>query len=322
MPFSEGVATAVLLVLRPRKNPVFRTTELDSVAGVLPQIVRAPNPIRVLGRQQANKIRNFLRRAHGVKKKRHLSIKNHGTQSIGNPKGSKRAVTHLTGAVTVPGGKKKDKTLGVSGGGQQSSAQKRVVAAKGTKRIPVEGQIDYLLRQQAVSQHASVSSKQGHLLFVEDISDEEFIKNEPKKDDQPELPTGGQRGHHVSKQLSSKTSAGKKPNETHDHRGTAVVDSDPIEDCSPCPLNDGNSGRTCAGSILVSPGKHKRDTERATTGQEAKDCKQIEQRDAGAQKGFPTRATETSHLVVEGLMSNTNKNKELCTRQKKGMIAI
>ena len=70
------VITGVLLVLGPKKNPVFRTTELDSVAGVLPQIVRAPNPIRVLGRQQANKIRNFLYRAHGIKKKRHLSIKN------------------------------------------------------------------------------------------------------------------------------------------------------------------------------------------------------------------------------------------------------
>ena len=308
----KWIITGVLLSIGPKKNPVFRTAELDSVAGVLPQIIRASNPIRVLGRRQANKIRNFLCRAHGVKKKKHTSIKNQGAQSTKTPKCSKRAATHLTGAVTVPGGRKKDKALRVSGDSQQSSTNKRASAAKGTKRIPVEGQIDYLLHQQAVSHHVSVPPRQDHLLIVEDISDEEFVNNKPKKDDQQEVQTGGQREHHVSELLSSQILAGDKLKETHANRSKAVVISDPIEDFSPCLADVGNSGQTCAGSILVSPCKHKRDTDRATTGHDARGGKQIEQSDAGAQQGncLPTRAAETSHLVVEGLMSNTNKKQK------------
>ena len=88
-----------------------------------------------------------------------------------------------------------------------------------------------------MSQHASDSSKQDRLLFVEDIiSDERFIKNEPKKDDEQELPTGGQRGHHVSKQLSSQTPAGDKPNETHDHRVRLLLLPILLKTAHPVPL--------------------------------------------------------------------------------------
>ena len=304
------IVTGVLLVLGPRKNPVLRTAELDSVAGVLPQIVRAPNPIRVLGRQQANKIRNFLCRAHGVKKKRHVSIHNHRTQFPGKQKGSRKAKAHLAGAVTLPGGKKKEVTKCALNGGLQSTGHKRLSATRKSKHVPVQGQIDYLLRQQSASHHASTSLEQNNPLLVEDISDEEFVEGEPRNESQREVPISVQAGHLTSKQNPSQTCVGDKLDEKQEQKGSAVIASDPIEDCSPCVPNNNSSGRTSAGNILSSPAKHKRDTERTAVSQETKDGKQVLQKEDRAQLGLPTHGAETTDLVDEGLMSNTNKKQK------------
>ena len=114
-----------------KKNPVLRTADFDLVAGVLPQVVRAPNPIRVIGRRQANKIRIFLCRAHGVKKKNHAtSNKQHGAKDKKSHRSSGKLASNLTGAVTVPGRKKKCKELPGVCSSQRRSAGKKMVPQK------------------------------------------------------------------------------------------------------------------------------------------------------------------------------------------------
>ena len=164
----------------PRKKPTLRTSDLDLVAGVLPQVVRAPNPIRVIGRQQANKIRHFLCRAHGVKKKKHVTVKKHCAKGKKRPKHSANGSTDPTGAVTVPGGKKKRKKMLGASKSQQGSSGKKAQAQKGSKAVPVEGQNDFLLRKQAESHQVSAHVGQGHLSIVEDVSDEEFLPGLPR----------------------------------------------------------------------------------------------------------------------------------------------
>ena len=63
--------TGVLIFFGPRKTSVLRSAELDAAAGVIPRVVRTSKPIQAQGRLRANKVRNFLCRQHGVKKRRY-----------------------------------------------------------------------------------------------------------------------------------------------------------------------------------------------------------------------------------------------------------
>ncbi len=130
------VTGVLLFFLGPRKSSVLRTSELDAAAGVLPQIVRAPNPIRVLGRQRASKVRNFLRRAHGVRNRKHIPAKRCKAPTPlkhGKPKESKAL---LAGAVTQPA-KGNGIPIKGSGGNRPSTvSRRRSAATRKVKHIP------------------------------------------------------------------------------------------------------------------------------------------------------------------------------------------
>ena len=160
-----------------RKSPVLRTSELDVAAGVLPRIVRASNPIRALGRQRASKVRNFLCRVHGIKKKRHAPVTRQKTPVPVKHKKSKAPKDSPAGAVTQPA-KSKGTSLGSRVGHRSSLASRRKSNAAGKgKHIPPSGQIDALFRRQLSTGSDPPVSHPDRATFVEDISDEEFEKH-------------------------------------------------------------------------------------------------------------------------------------------------
>ena len=132
----------------PRKSPVLRTSELDAAAGVLRQIVRAPNPIGVLGQQQASKVKNFLCRAHGVRKKRHMPAKHHKASLPLIYGRSKESKTFLAGAVTQIARNNKGPAKNTTGNKPRTSRRKRSTLIKKAKHISPQGQTDVLFRQQ------------------------------------------------------------------------------------------------------------------------------------------------------------------------------
>ena len=77
-----------LLHCEQRFPAVLRTDQLDEVAGVVPARLRTSKTIKVVGRQQAEKIRSFLYKEHGVRKKK--STRNYASTAKKeiNPKGS------------------------------------------------------------------------------------------------------------------------------------------------------------------------------------------------------------------------------------------
>ena len=173
--------TGVLLFFGPRKSPVLRTSELDAAAGVLPRIVRAPNPIRVLGRQRASKVRNFLCRAHGVRKRKHIPAKRHKASTPlkhGKPKKSKAL---LAGAVTQPAKGNGIPTKGCGGNRPSTVSRRRSTATRKVKHIPPRGQIDALFRQQLSTGSDTPTYHPDRATLVEDISDEEFEKHDDRQ---------------------------------------------------------------------------------------------------------------------------------------------
>ena len=163
-----------------------------------------------------------------------MSIQNNRTQLTGKQKGPRKAKAHLAGAVTSPGGKKKEVDKYALNGGLRSSVHKRLSMTRKSKHVPVQGQIDYLLRQQSVSQHASTSLEQNDPLLVEDISDEEFVEVGPRNEIRREVTLSVQAELPTCKQSPSQTCVGDKPDEKQERKGSAVIASDPIEDFSLC----------------------------------------------------------------------------------------
>ncbi len=66
--------TGVLLAAGPIKTPTLRTPDLDFAAGFVPPLLRERNPIKVVGRQQASRIRNFLCRKEGTGGKKQKKV--------------------------------------------------------------------------------------------------------------------------------------------------------------------------------------------------------------------------------------------------------
>ncbi len=101
------IVTGVLIFFGSKKSPVLRSSELDSAAGVIPRVVRTSKPIRALGRLRANKVRSFLCREHGVKKRRHKPTKPRKTLFPIESRKPKELKAKIAGAVTLPakGGK-------------------------------------------------------------------------------------------------------------------------------------------------------------------------------------------------------------------------
>ena len=296
--------TGVLLVFGPRKSSVLRTSELDAAAGVLPQIVRAPNPIRVLGRQRASKVRNFLCRAHGVTKRRHIPAKHHKASiplKHGKPKESKAL---LAGAVTQPAKGNRASLKSFTGNRPSTTSRGRSTTIKKVKHIPPQGQIDALFRQQLGTGSDTPAHQPHRSIFVEDISDEEFEKNEDRQLLQPENTAL------VSGMLYQQETAGEgvvqndygPPASTED----TISRTDPIEDFSHDKKMNPHS-QPAAVNSLPSPVKHKRNTERAAGNQAVLTGKLAIRHEETKQPISNEQEPCTTELVQEGSMSGNSK---------------
>ena len=152
---------------------------------------------------------------------------------------------------------------------------------------------------------------------LEDISDEEFVELEPRKEIHPEATTTAQAEPLAVNPSFSETWSRNKPDEMQVHKGCVTSASDPIEDFSLGIPNNDSSGRTCAGNLLSSPAKHKRDTERAAGSLGTKEDKQTLPKGDSAQRRLPGHEAETTDLVDEGLMSHTNKKQKALPANRK-----
>ena len=142
------IVTGVLLFFGPKKSPVLKSSELDSAAGVIPRVVRTSKPIRVQGRLRANKVRNFLCRQHGVKKRRYKPAKSIRASFPSRSRKCEKPKNQSVGAVTRPAlcGAT---SSGRSGGKKTNPAHRRRHSATAkSKNVSPAGQIDKLFQLQ------------------------------------------------------------------------------------------------------------------------------------------------------------------------------
>ena len=221
---------------------------------------------------------------------------------------SKKPKAYLAGAVTQPGRNNRESAKHTTGKELGTTSHKKSTLIKKAKHRSSQGQIDVLLRQQLETCPDIALHKQNRPLLVEDISDEDFAKNGGGKEVQPEAATPEQdRPNHdvTSREAMIKSTHELPANEDH-----IAILADPIEDFSLDKSEVNISSQPCAGNLLTSPAKHKRDTARAARnhgvaeGNQALIEKEVKQpKPDGHEFG-------TTELVNEGLMNMNSKKQK------------
>ena len=296
--------TGVLIFFGQWKSPVLRTSELDVAAGVLPRIVRASNPIRALGRQRASKVRNFLCRVHGIKKKRHAPVTRQKTPVPVKHNKSKAPKDSPACAVAQPA-KSKGTSLGSRVGHRSSFASRRKSNAAGKgKHIPPSGQIDALFRRQLSTGSDPSVSHPDRTALVEDISDEEFEKHSDGhllQLDNAATPTDrvGQQEVGQENEVQHELCLSPPGNQYTPQDDLIEEHSD---DKNSCPQRQPTNVDS-----LPSPVKHKRNTDRST-GNQAVSLDRVCAQEERIEQFTPLdQESATTELVQEGLMSGNNK---------------
>ena len=317
-PLTQDIAkklfvTGVLMFFGPKKTSVLRSAELDAAAGVIPRVVRTSKPIQAQGRLRANKVRNFLCRQHGVKKKRFKRGKLGKRLSPAKMQKSERLrdgrVSAVTSLAKIPGSTFKNSNCKKS----ILSRQRKLTLRKSEKGASSIGQIDKLFQLQLRENSDIQKNDLGQPENIEDISDEDFMEECPD----PRLRLAGSVGldkgicqpdnNDNDNLLDKEGLCGTVGNVTPRDR----IGDDPIEDFSD-EKQPGSWKPTDHENLMTSPAKHKRNTDRTarklTSGQVDDAPTQ-----ARAEQHAPTEHEQgTTDLILEGLMSgNSKKQKSL-----------
>ena len=302
--------TGVLIFFGPKKNPILRSPELDSAAGVIPRVVRTSNPISVQGRLRANKVRNFLCRQHGVKKRRYKPAMSCRASGSIKKKQYEKQKNRCVGAVTRPA--KGRKTSSRSSGSKKAtpSSLRRPTAIEKSK-ISSIGQIDKLFQLQRREGPDTPNCNPDRCSIIEDISDEEFEKGNNERIGQYE-------------KVSKIALPGKKPTCRKDDAAQKKKDSAAAaNDLNPCmslgedPIEDFSDDRTTTflhqpanGNLLTSPVKNKRNTDRTARNHSSSHVPEVANQTKGKHHVSEEKEQGTTDLIREGLMNENSKKQK------------
>ena len=307
------IVTGVLLFFGPRKSPVLKSSELDSAAGVIPRVVRMSKPIRVQGRLRANKVRNFLCRQHGVKKRRYKPAKSVRASPPSRGGKSGKIKTHGVGAVTRP-------ALGVTtsargNGGKKTNPgyRRRQRSTVKSKNVSPAGQIDKLFQLQRKEGLDDPDKGSEQCNVVEDISDEEFEVEKAQQLGRNDIAKNGAVNHSLLRNSSSHAAQGKNapPTAICADSQKMHLSEDPIEDFSG--ERTLSSPRQMPGQdLLASPVKNKRNTARTARNHPSPHNIGVSNQTEVKRDALVGQELGTADLILEGLMTeNSKKHKSL-----------
>ena len=301
-------ATGVLMFFGPEKTSVLR-----SAAGVIPRVVRTSKPIQAQGRLRANKVRNFLCRQHGVKKKRFKRGKL--GKRLSSAKIQKRerlrdgSVSAVTSLAKIPENTSKNSNCKKS----TFSRQRKLTLRKSEKSASSIGQIDRLFQLQLRENSDIQKNDLGQHENIEDISDEDFIEECPDPRHRLAGSESLDKGicqpdsNNNDTLLDKEGLCGTAGNVTPRDR----IGDDPIEDFSdekqPGPWKPSDHE-----NLMTSPAKRKRNTDRTARNLTSGQVDDAPTQTRAEQHAPDEHEQGTTDLILEGLMSgNSKKQKSL-----------
>ncbi len=301
----------------PRKTSVLRTTELDEAAGVIPRVVRTPKPIQAQGRLRANKVRNFLCRQHGVKKRRYKRDKPNKRPSPTKMQKRERFRVDRVSAVTSLA-KNPEKIPEINNCKKSaSSRQRRLTIGEGKKNVSSNGQIDKLFQLQ-LKENPGVSKKDFEQHDnIEDISDEEFVGRGPDpcyglvRTENLNKGNGDPKNSNIDTVLDKEVLESIAGNMNPSDR----LSEDPIEEFSdekPPSLGE----HTFHENLLTSPAKNKRNTDRVARNHASGHVDDVATQVRAEQCAPNEQEQGASDLILEGLMSGNNKEQKSLLESK------
>ena len=305
------IVTGVLLFFGPKKSPVLKSSELDSAAGVIPRVVRTSKPIRVQGRLRANKVRNFLCRQHGVKKRRYKPAKSIRASFPSRSRKCEKPKNQSVGAVARPA--QCGATSSRRSGGKKTNPahRRRHSATAKSKNVSPAGQIDKLFQLQR-EEGLDVPDKDSEQCnIVEDISDEEFEVKKAEQWCQNEIAKNGAANHNQSRGSSRNAARDKDtlPTAASAASQKMHLSEDPIEDFSG--ERTSVSLRQLPGQdLLASPAKNKRNTDRIARNRPSSHNMDASNQTEVKHDALVGQEQGTTDLILEGLMNENSKKQK------------
>ena len=302
--------TGVLIFFGPKRNPILRSPELDAAAGLIPRVVRPSNPISVQGRLRANKVRNFLCRQHGVKKRRYKPAISCRASGPVKKKQCEKQKNRGVGAVTRPAKGRKTSSRGRGSRKAPPSSLRRSTAIEKSK-ISSAGQIDKLFQLQRRDDPGTPNCYPDRCSIIEDISDEKFEKGNNERSGQHEK---------VSKSvLCENEPMGRKEDAAQKKKDSAAAANNPCMSLGEDPIESFSDDRTTTflhqpgnGDLLPSPVKNKRNTDRTARNHSSSNVPEVANQTEGKHHGSEDKGKEqgTTDLIREGLMNENNKKQK------------
>ena len=292
---------------------MLKSSELDSAAGVIPRVVRTSKPIRVQGRLRANRVRNFLCRQHGVKKRRYKPARSVRASPPSKGGKSGKIKTHSVGAVTRPALGVTTSARGNGGKKTDPGYRRRQRSTVKSKNVSPAGQIDKLFQLQRKEGLDDPDKGSEQCNVVEDISDEEFEVEKAQQLGRDDIAKNGAVSHSLLRNSSSHAAQGKNspPTAICADSQKMHLSEDPIEDFSG--ERTLSSPRQMPGQdLLASPVKNKRNTARTARNHPSPHNIGVSNQTEVKRDALVGQELGTADLILEGLMTeNSKKQKSL-----------